>query len=414
MCYRAESTVRIQALRSGYLVLRPVNIPVFSSDFKLIIYEFLGICYDVTHTVISGRTLSLLRSSEYYLYKFRTLAYTMLKMEIKKVLFFKPGAIGDLLHTLPALKALRNKFPAAQVTVMVSPGLESLLMGTPVADRVQVYDKSKINKRLKDFIDFGLHVRVERYDLFVDMQPSVRSLVLRTISGAPLVLVYRKQKKRGPTDRRLHAAENFMETLLPLKIAEPVGGIELPVMPEAREAADHFLAAHDIDRTKPLIALNCNVGAARPARNWFPERFAALADRLTRELSAIVIFVGGSEDREMTRNVMTSMKERAVSAAGELSIAHSAALLAQCTCLVSSDTGPLHLATAVGTPVVGLYGSTDPRRTGPIGRGHQILIKDLPCVPCEKKHCPPGSRTCMTEITVDEVFEAVRKVVVCD
>ncbi len=332
-------------------------------------------------------------------------------MEIKKVLFFKPGAIGDFLQALPALKALKKKFPAAHVTVMVSPGLDSLILGTPVADRVQVFDKSKLKKRLKDFIDFIVQVRRERYDLFVDMQASsLRSFLVRRFSGAPTVLVYKKQKKW--TERRLHAAENFMEALLPLGITDPVHDIELPVTADAREAAGKFLAHHGVDRAKPLIALNCSVGAARPARNWLPDRFAALADRLIQKLGAAVVFIGGSEDRELVRTVMMAMKEKAVSAAGELSISHSAALLAWCACLVSSDTGPLHLATAVGTPVVGLYGSTDPRRTGPIGRGHWVLLKDLPCVPCEEKDCPQSTRACMSEITVDDVYEAVRKVMI--
>lgn len=332
-------------------------------------------------------------------------------MEIKKVLFFKPGAIGDFLQALPALKALKKKFPAAQVTVMVSPGLDSLILGTPVADRVQVFDKSKLKKRLKDFIDFIAQVRREHYDLFVDMQASsLRSFLVRRLSGAPTVLVYKKQKKW--TERRLHAAENFMEALLPLGITDPVHEIDLPLTVDAREAAGKFLTRHGIDRAKPLIALNCSVGAARPARNWLPDRFAALADRLIGELGATVIFVGGGEDRELVRTVMTAMKEKAVSAAGELSISHSAALLARCACLVSSDTGPLHLATAVGTPVVGLYGSTDPRRTGPIGRGHRVLLKDLPCVPCEEKDCSLGTRVCMSDITVDDVYEAVRKVLI--
>jgi lipopolysaccharide heptosyltransferase II len=295
---------------------------------------------------------------------------------------------------------------------MVSPGLESLIQGTPVADRVQVFDKSKFKKSLKDFIDFAVRLRAERYDLFIDMQTSVRSLVLRRLSKAAQVLVYRKQRTYGATGPRLHAAENFMETLLPLGIAGPVDRIELPLTSDAIQAADRFIIERGIDRTKPLIALNCSVGEARPARNWFPERFAALADRLTKELNAAVIFVGGSQDRELVRNVMAAMNQKAVSAAGELSIEHSAALLAQCACLVSSDTGPLHLATAVQTPVVGLYGSTDPRRTGPIGRGHRVLIKEFPCVPCEEKHCPLGIRVCMREITVDEVFEAVRKAIV--
>ncbi len=335
-------------------------------------------------------------------------------MDIKKVLFFKPGAIGDLLHALPALKALKQKYPAALVTVVVSPGLESLLQGTPVADRVLVFDKSQLKKSLRYFIEFGLRLRDERYELFVDMQPSARSFVLRRICGAKQTLVYRKQKHAGRVARRLHAVHNFMETLRPIGIDESAESIELHLPDEALRSVDRFLSEKGVDRNRPLIALNCGVGAARPARNWFPERFGSLADRLIRELGAAVVFVGGKEDEELVRNVMAGMKETALSAAGELSIAESAALLARCACLVSSDTGPLHLATAVGTRVVGLFGSTDPMRTGPVGRGHRILIKDLACVPCEEKHCPLGMRACMDAISIEDVFQAVRKAAGCD
>jgi lipopolysaccharide heptosyltransferase II len=328
-------------------------------------------------------------------------------MELHKVLFFKPGAIGDLLHTLPALNALRKKFPAAHVTVVVSPGLESLIQGTPVADRVQIFDKAKLKGQLKDFIEFGLRLRDERYDLFIDMQPSMRSMVLRWLSGARHVLIYRKQKRPRVGERRLHAAENFLETLRPVGIDISIDNIELQVAPEILTNIDHFLTARNIDTDRPLIALNCSVGAARPARNWFPERFALLADRLISELGAQVIFVGGSEDRELVRRVLADMHNKAASSAGDLSIPESAALLAKCRCLVSADTGPLHLAAAMQTPVVGLFGSTDPRRTGPIGRRHQVIIKGLACVPCEEKKCPLGTRTCMADITVDEVFKAV-------
>jgi lipopolysaccharide heptosyltransferase II len=252
-----------------------------------------------------------------------------------------------------------------------------------------------------------LSLRGQHYDLFIDLQPSLRSRVLRWLSGARNILVYRKQKTKA--GGRLHAAENFLETLRPLGIDISIDGIELQLADDVIAAIDRFLTARNID-DRPLIALNCGVGAARPARNWFPERFALLADRLIDELGAQVIFVGGNEDRELVRRVLADMKSMAASAAGDLSIPESAALLARCRCLVSADTGPLHLAAAMRIPVVGLFGSTDPRRTGPIGRGHQIIIKDLACIPCEKKNCPLGTRACMAGITVDEVFNAVAMV----
>ncbi len=332
-------------------------------------------------------------------------------MNIHKVLFFKPGAIGDLLHTLPALKALKQKFPTAHFTVIVSPELKPLIQGTSIADQVLLFDKTKFKKSLRAFIKFGLQLREDHYDLFIDLQPSMRSFLAWQLSGAQQRLVYRKQKKNRTGERRLHAAENFMETLKPLGITIPVQDIELPVQDEARRSVDLFLSREKYDRKRILIALNCGVGAARPARNWFPDRFASLADRLIRDLGATVIFIGGKEDRELVSAVMNMMREKALSAVGVLSLAESAALLSQCACLVSSDTGPLHLATAVQTRVVGLFGSTDPDRTGPLGKGHQVLLKKLSCVPCEDKYCQFGTLACMDAITVDDVFEAIRKAI---
>jgi len=364
----------------------------------------------MTHLIASFVMRSPSPDFQKYLYKFRVLTYNDRKMEMNKVLFFKPGAIGDLLHTLPALKVLRKNFPSAHVTFVVAPGSESLIQGAHVADRVQVFDKVKTKSGLRELINFGLRLRGERYELFVDLQPSVRSMVLRRLSGAPHVLVYRKQNRTGAGVQRLHAAENFLETMRPLGLNGPVDGINLPLDADALRNIDHLLVEWRVDAKRPLIALNCSVGAARPARNWFPERFAALADRLIDELDAQVVFVGGNEDRDLVQSVMTDMKNRVISAAGGLSLPESAALLARCRCLVSSDTGPLHLATAVQTPVVGLFGSTDPRRTGPIGRGHQVIRMELACVPCEEKHCPLGTRACMAGIPVDEVFHAVERV----
>lgn len=338
-------------------------------------------------------------------------AYNVPDMEINKILFFKAGAIGDFLQSLPALRALKKKFPSAHVDVVVSSGLEPLIQGTDIANSITTYDISAFRKSFREFIAFGLRLRKERYDLFVDMQSSTRSFILRRLSGADRVLVYRKQKKVKPGERRLHAAENFMEAIRPLGITDGVDRIRLPLKPDEGAAVDRFLTERGINKDKPLIALNCSVGSARPARNWFPERFSILADRLISDLGAEVVFVGGREDRKLVEDVMARMKRKAVSVAGEFPIARTAALLARCKCLVSSDTGPLHLATAVQTPVVGLYGSTDPRRTGPVGPGHTVLLKRLPCVPCEDKHCSFGTRKCMADITVEEVFESVRKVI---
>lgn len=334
-------------------------------------------------------------------------------MDFRNILFYKPGAIGDFLHTLPSLKALRKQFPAAHITVVLSRGQEQMIRGTPLADRVVVFDKAFLKERFGNFLNFALVLRRERYDLFVDMEASPRSFLARLLSGAGRTLVYCKQKQAPRDGKRLHAVENFLATLAPLGIRDAEGRIELPVRPDAARAVERFLDAQGVRKDALLIALNCGAGAARPARNWYPERFAELGDRLIAELGAAVVFVGGREDRDLVAGVLARMDRKGVSAAGELSLPETAALLARSRCVVSSDTGPLHLATAVGTPVVGLYGSTEPRRTGPFGSGHTVVRKELSCAPCEEKECPQGTRACMDQITVDEVFDSVRKTLLC-
>lgn len=362
-----------------------------------------------THQECGKRAIN--EEKEKYLYNFSTLKYNDAYMNIQKALFFKPGAIGDLLHALPVLKAFRKTFPSAHVTLVVSPPMKSVIEGPVIADCVLVFDKTQFKKNAWALVRFGLMLRNEQYDLFVDLQPSLRSRVIRLLAGAVKTLVYKKQKGIAEGIRRLHAVENFAETLKPIGVSHIDPEIDLPIPRTAVEAVTGFLRKNGYGGTGILIALNCSVGAARPARNWFPERFSLLADRLIQELSAKIVFIGGAEDRDLVRRVMDAMQQRAVSSAGELSIAESAALLARCSCLVSSDTGPLHLATAVHTPVIGLYGSTDPLRTGPFGEGHTVIDKQLSCVPCEEKECPEGTRACMDAISVNEVFEAVRKTI---
>lgn len=337
--------------------------------------------------------------------------YNVPAMDIKKILFFKPGAIGDLLHTLPALAALKGRFPAAHITLVVSPVQADLVEALRTADLVITFDKQAAKKSLRFFVDYARMLRRERYDLFVDMQPSLRSFALRIAAGAAVNLVYRKQKHAPRGCRRMHAVENFLDVLKPLGISGADRAIRLPLADKPRAMVERLLRERELGRGRPLVALNASVGSARPARNWFPERFAGLADRLIADLRADVIFIGGAEDRGQVAEIMQTMRLPAVSFAGELSLPQTAALLARCSCLVSSDTGPLHLSTAVQTPVVGLFGSTDPARTGPVGGNHVAVIKNLDCVPCEQKYCPKGTRQCMAEITVDEVFSIVADII---
>jgi heptosyltransferase-2 len=156
---------------------------------------------------------------------------------------------------------------------------------------------------------------------------------------------------------------------------------------------------------RPLIGMNPGATYGL-AKCWHPERFGELGRRIFNEWNASILLFGKEEEQPIAREILQHLKGRGINLAGKTNLLQLAALLECCQLLVTNDTGTMHVATAVGTPVVALFGSTDPLITGPWGDGHVVIRKDVPCGPCLKRICPTDHR-CMELITVDEVEEAV-------
>ena len=140
---------------------------------------------------------------------------------------------------------------------------------------------------------------------------------------------------------------------------------------------------------------------------WESGRFAILADKIQKELSCRVIFTGGSDDRSRVVEIIDRMDEMPINVAGQTSLKELAYLYSRCRLMISTDTGPMHMAAAMDCPVVAFFGPTAPWRTGPYGEGHRVIRGEIECSPCFKKRC--DHMTCMREITVDRAFEAVKQ-----
>jgi 3-deoxy-D-manno-octulosonic-acid transferase/heptosyltransferase-1 len=156
----------------------------------------------------------------------------------------------------------------------------------------------------------------------------------------------------------------------------------------------------------PLVAINPM--ARWKTKLWKAERFAALADRLGKEMSCRIVFTGSGEDGAVIEEISGMMKERATNLAGRTSLRELACLYSVCNVLITTDTGPMHIGAAMGCPVIALFGPTDPLRTGPYGWGHNVIQTEIECNPCFKRECEHV--TCMNEITVEKCFEAAKKV----
>lgn len=326
-------------------------------------------------------------------------------MTPEKILIIKPGAIGDLLHITPTIRALKRRFPAARIDILVgSPATTCLFENNPCISKVMFFDRKGVHRRWHAFFQLLTEVGSTGYDLVVNFQRSTFKVWLLTLAALPKrILVYHKSRKR-----KLHAVLNHLETVAPLGIDVAREELALELFPAAEDvrAVMDLLRGHAV-AGKRLAALN--LGASNRIKCWRPASFALLADRIATETDTVVVLIGGRDELDLAETVMASVRQPPLNLVARLSLTQLGAFLQRCHLLVSGDTGPLHLATAVGTPVIALFGAIDPERTGPVGSGHTVISHpELACVPCNDKICRHVPELeCMDLIAVDEVFRVV-------
>ena len=188
-----------------------------------------------------------------------------------------------------------------------------------------------------------------------------------------------------------------------IKCSETV--YELPIDEQSRKAVDAILAREEIDPANPLIAINPMT--TWKTKHWHNEGFAEVADRLL-EKGFTVVFTGGPGDSAAVSNIFSLMRQQAVNLAGKTDLKTLAALFARCAAVISTDTGPMHIAAATGVPVVALFGPTAPWRTGPYGEKHKVVRAGISCRPCFKKQCE--TMECMKRIKAEQVLAAINQV----
>lgn len=333
---------------------------------------------------------------------------------IQRVLIRGVNWIGDTIITLPALRGIRSALPDARITILLKPYLAPLFRRCTFLDGNLLYPEGSgygLIRKEKKLIET---LRAQRYDLAVILPRSLRSALIPFCARIPLRVGFQSSCRGmflthglAETKERLrcHQVEYYYHIARALGTREPLAHPALAIGSEEHAWADAFCKQAGIADEHNIIAINpgSTYGAAKC---WQPEKFAELARRLTAIPAVKVIFVGGYNNAALVDSLALQFRDRAATAVGQ-DLLNLAALLQRCHLVISNDTGPMHIAAAVGTAVVALFGSTNPALTGPLGRGHRILKKDVPCSPCLKRTCPEN-HACMELLSVDEVEEAVR------
>lgn len=349
-------------------------------------------------------------------------------MAYPKILILRLSAVGDVLRTLPAVKALRDYFPSSHITWVVEEPSKTLLESQPEIDQVIVFPRKrwtegmksmgKVWRTFKEMGQFILELRKQKFDFVLDFHGIIKSGMISFLSGSPKRIGYDRESSREgnflfsnikvklPKEKISRYQRNFaLLKGLEMEVDQIDSRLHIPT--KDKEVIDSFFNKLDTPPGKPYIAIHPGTNPKALFKRWMPDCYVELADRLVRELGATVIFTWGSGELESVEAIRKEMKEPSVLGPKTESLTELAELLRRCHLYVGGDTGPTHIASLMGTPVVVIYGPTDPVFHEPLGR-HRKVRKETGCNPCRNRSCQ--DRKCLKMITVEDVFKATKEI----
>lgn len=328
-------------------------------------------------------------------------------MASQRILLIRLSSLGDIVLTTPVIRAVRAHFPESYIAMLVGKQSAEVLRENPHLDEVITFDRLAKDKDTGEVLRTVRILRERKFTLAIDLQRKFRTALLMYLGG----VVTRVGNTSGlctvrvPEEGNKHATAHYFDLLHAVGIPAVDQKPELFLSTsECRDATQRFDAA---GVTQSGLKVGFFPGAGWKLREWMPERFAAIGDRLVERFNADVLIFGGPKESELVRTVTNLMKARAIPFAGNLQIRELAACIEKCDLFLTNDTGPMHIAAAVGTPTVSLFGPGNHIRFQPIGELHQIIRHDVPCSPCKQFTDKCQDNICMKGIGVDEVWQSI-------
>ena len=326
---------------------------------------------------------------------------------MKNVLIIKLRYIGDVLLATPTVRAIKAARPDVQVTMMVNRGTEDVLSGNPDLDEIMVLDKGSLAAQSR--LIAGLRGR--QFDTVIDLTDGDRSAFLTRISGAPVRIGFNDEHRwRGRYYTEVvqsapgvrHRIDRDLASLKPLGIHPSEVQPILCLTKEDGARASQLLDRLGIRVDRPIVIIQ--PGARYWFKSWPAERFAELADRLVGDYGYQILIGGSREEEALAQQIHEAAKSRPISMAGLATLRQFAAIANRAALFVGNDSGAMHIAAAVGTPIVALFGPSNPEEWGPRGERVTVLYKGLECRSCIHPTCERGELNCMRQLSVREVY----------
>ena len=335
-----------------------------------------------------------------------------------RILLLRLERIGDLLMTLPAIADARAAAPDAEIDLVVGSWNADVATSIPGITKVVLVDapwlaRGQSAARAATLAGTALGWRNRDYDVGLNFEPDVRSNGMLALSGARWTAGYRSAGGGALLDQALdyqpgeHTADNARRLVRAVLGTGPAPAPPRLQIPEARRRDAEMLLR---GRAGPIVAMHAAGG--REVKQWDPQRFASVARQLIEHHAATLVLTGGPQDGAIVNRVKSDLPPSQVVDVSHLTdLLAVAAVLERCDVMITGDTGPMHLAAAVGTPIVAVFGPSDPRRYAPRGPSDRVVRIDLPCAPCNRIRLPPARCTghipdCLAFVSTDRVLTA--------
>lgn len=337
-------------------------------------------------------------------------------MDYRNILIVKLSAIGDVIHALPVAQALKQRFPASKLTWIVEKPAYDLLTMNQHIDEILLFEKAKY-KTWKGFVKYGPDLakmlKAHHFDLVLDLQGLFKSAALAWLSGAPQRIGYCNMRELSwlvskpvcGVHKDSHVIERYLDVARELG-CEP-GRPQYCLQPNAQAVEEVKQMLHAAGIMPGMSYIVMAPGTNWRSKCWPAAYYADLAGALTKKYQQPVILIGGQQDQERAQVIQANKTACIVNLIGKTNLKQLAGVLQRSRLFIGGDTGPMHLAAAMGTRVVALFGPSDAHRNGPFGDEHVVIRKNLNCSPCFKRDCPDVQ--CMEQITAADVMDLIEQ-----
>jgi lipopolysaccharide heptosyltransferase II len=334
--------------------------------------------------------------------------------KVRNILVIRLDGIGDVLLSTPVYEALKKRYPYAKLTILVSAYTKGVIEMNPYVDNLFVLRNTwfTTNNRIKfsEILSMLRKIRKENFDIGIDLRGDIRNILLMFFGKVRYRIGYGITGGGFLLSRMLDYEINTHEVDKNLKVIKELGckvvnrRLQIYYSQADEESILDLLEREHVSKDDMLLAVHMETGY--PSKSWKKERFVQLLQQMNKRDYGKIVLIGNDSNNTYFHNILGRSKFNYINTIGKLCIRKLAVLLERCAVLISCDSGPVHVATAVGTPCIVLFsGTNDLKQWGPFNNNvNRVIYKDVECSPCEMRICPQSTHLCMDKIKVEDVL----------